>query len=65
MMEVCRHIEKIAPTDTTVLLLGESGTGKEILARAIHDLSTRNANTFVAINYAAIPDNLLESELFG
>ncbi len=65
MMEVCRHIEKIAPTDTTVLLLGESGTGKEILARAVHDLSSRNAKTFVAINCAAIPENLLESELFG
>ena len=65
MIEVCRHIEKIAPTDTTVLLLGESGTGKEILARAVHELSSRNAKTFVAINCAAIPENLLESELFG
>lgn len=65
MMDVCRHIEKIAPTDTSVLLLGESGTGKEILARAVHELSGRNDHTFVAINCAAIPENLLESELFG
>lgn len=65
MMEVCRHIEKIAPTDTTVLLLGESGTGKEILARAVHELSSRSEQTFVAINCAAIPETLLESELFG
>ena len=65
MLDVCRHIEKIAPTDTSVLLLGESGTGKEILARAVHELSSRNGKTFVAINCAAIPENLLESELFG
>ncbi len=65
MLDVCRHIEKIAPTDTSVLLLGESGTGKEILARAVHELSSRNGETFVAINCAAIPENLLESELFG
>lgn len=65
MMDVCRHIEKIAPTDTSVLLLGESGTGKEILARAVHELSSRKDKTFVAINCAAIPENLLESELFG
>ena len=65
MIEVCRYVEKIAPTDTTVLLLGESGTGKEILARAVHELSTRGDKPFVAINCAAIPENLLESELFG
>lgn len=65
MLDVCRHIEKIAPTDTSVLLLGESGTGKEILARAVHELSARDGKTFVAINCAAIPENLLESELFG
>jgi len=65
MLEVCRRIEKIAPTDTTVLLLGESGTGKEVLARAIHELSPRRERRFVAINCAAIPDTLLESELFG
>ena len=65
MMQVCRKIEKIAPTDITVLLLGESGTGKELLARALHSLSTRKEERFVAINCAAIPENLLESELFG
>jgi len=65
MLEVCRRVEKIAPTDTTVLLLGESGTGKEVLARAIHELSPRRERRFVAINCAAIPETLLESELFG
>ncbi len=65
MLAVCRMIEKIAPTDVTTLLLGESGTGKELLARALHRLSPRADNRFVAINCAAIPENLLESELFG
>ena len=65
MLAVCRMIEKIAPTDVTTLLLGESGTGKELLARALHRLSPRVDNRFVAINCAAIPENLLESELFG
>ena len=65
MQEICRRIEKIGPTDASVLLLGESGTGKEILARALHELSPRRGNDFIAINCAAIPDTLLESELFG
>ncbi len=65
MQRICRTIEKVAPTSATVLVLGESGTGKELLARALHDLSPRHASRFVAINCAAIPDTLLESELFG
>ncbi|HUI62131.1 MAG TPA: PEP-CTERM-box response regulator transcription factor [Steroidobacteraceae bacterium] len=65
MRSLCRAIEKVAPTNATVLLLGESGTGKELLARALHRLSSRAHQQFVAINCAAIPDNLLESELFG
>jgi two-component system NtrC family response regulator len=65
MHEVCRMIERLAPTDITVLLLGESGTGKEVLARALHGLSPRAGKPFVAVNAAAIPENLLESELFG
>ncbi|MCH7822398.1 MAG: PEP-CTERM-box response regulator transcription factor [Proteobacteria bacterium] len=65
MLAVCRMIEKIAPTDVTTLLLGESGTGKELIARALHRLSPRSEQNFIAINCAAIPENLLESELFG
>jgi two-component system, NtrC family, response regulator len=65
MLKVCRTIEKVAPSDASVLLLGESGTGKEVLARGLHELSSRIKERFVAINCAAIPDNLLESELFG
>jgi two-component system NtrC family response regulator len=65
MMQVCQTVEKVAPTDATTLLLGESGTGKELLAHALHDLSSRSKQRFVAINCAAIPDTLLESELFG
>jgi two-component system, NtrC family, response regulator len=65
MRSLCRAIEKVAPTNATVLLLGDSGTGKELLARALHRLSVRSHQPFVAINCAAIPDTLLESELFG
>jgi len=65
MLEVCRMVEKVAPTNATTLLLGESGTGKELFARALHSLSDRVDKPFVAINCAAIPDSLLESELFG
>ncbi|WP_324780043.1 PEP-CTERM-box response regulator transcription factor [Thiobacillus sedimenti] len=65
MLKICRTIEKVAPANATVLLLGESGTGKEVLARGVHELSPRAGKRFVAINCAAIPDTLLESELFG
>ena len=65
MLQVCRIIEKVAPTNASTVLLGESGTGKELLARALHSLSPRVDKRFVAINCAAIPENLLESELFG
>lgn len=65
MQRVCRTIEKVANSNATVLLLGESGTGKELLARGLHESSPRKNERFVAINCAAIPDNLLESELFG
>jgi two-component system NtrC family response regulator len=62
---ISRKAEKIASTDITTLLLGESGTGKEVFARSIHEHSQRKDNNFVAINCASIPENLLESELFG
>jgi two-component system NtrC family response regulator len=65
MLDVCRTIEKVAPTDVTTLLLGASGTGKERFAQALHGLSNRRDKKMVAINCAAIPENLLESELFG
>ena len=65
MLKMCRTVEKVAPADATVLVLGESGTGKELIARSIHSLSGRSEGRFVAINCAAIPENLLESELFG
>lgn len=63
--EVFRLISKVAPTDTTVLLLGESGTGKELIAKAIHYASKRKRRPFVTVNCSAIPENLMESELFG
>jgi two-component system, NtrC family, response regulator len=65
VLKVCRNVEKVAPSDATVILLGESGTGKEILARALHQSSARREKRFMAINCAAIPEALLESELFG
>jgi two-component system NtrC family response regulator len=65
MLRICRTIEKVAPSSVTVMLLGESGTGKEVLARGLHNASPRRDARFVAINCAAIPETLLESELFG
>ncbi len=65
MLRLSRTVEKVAPSTATVLLLGESGTGKEVLARGLHQASNRRAAKFLAINCAAIPENLLESELFG
>ena len=65
MLKVARTIERVAGADVSVMLLGASGTGKELLARAVHDLSPRRDGGFVAINCAAIPENLLEAELFG
>ena len=65
MLRISRTIEKVAGSNATVMLLGESGTGKEVLARGLHEASPRRGERFVAINCAAIPDNLLESELFG
>lgn len=65
MLSVCQKIEKVAPTDVSVMLYGDSGTGKELLARALHDISPRHHQKMISINCAAIPDNLLETELFG
>lgn len=65
MKNICRMVEKIGQSDVTATLIGESGTGKEVLARAIHRFSKHPESPFVAINCAAVPENLMESELFG
>lgn len=65
MQEIYRRIEKVAATDTTVLILGESGTGKELVAKALHDRSNRKKGPLISVNCAAIPETLIESELFG
>ena len=65
IQDACRQLQRVADTDATVLLLGESGTGKELFARALHHLGARHGGPFVALNCAAIPENLLENELFG
>ena len=65
LQKVLAMVETVAPTDSTVLIYGETGTGKELIARALHDLSSRSKNAFVKLNCAAIPTGLLESELFG
>jgi len=65
LKRVLADVETVAPADSTVLIYGETGAGKELIARAIHNLSSRKANAFVKLNCAAIPTGLLESELFG
>src|SRR5689334_5090613 len=65
MLELYEQIERVAATDATALIVGESGTGKELIARTIHEHSTRKSGAFVAVNCGAIPDELIEAELFG
>jgi len=65
LRRVLKLVETVAPTDSTALIYGETGTGKGLIARAIHDLSSRHPGTFVRLNCAAIPSGLLECELFG
>ncbi|MBE0558198.1 MAG: sigma 54-interacting transcriptional regulator, partial [Proteobacteria bacterium] len=65
MQEIREIIRQVAPTDITVLITGESGTGKEVIARAVHGLSKRSAKTMVTVNCGAIPEGIIESELFG
>ncbi len=65
LREVLGHVDLVAPADSTVLILGETGTGKELIARVIHERSRRAAGPFIAVNCAALPDTLIESELFG
>src|SRR3546814_7703001 len=65
MQEIYRVLARLMPTDLTVMIYGESGTGKELVARALHDYGKRRRGTFVAVNMAAIPRELIESELFG
>ena len=65
MHELFRRIRKVAQTNSTVLINGESGTGKELVARGIRDLSNREGQEMISVNCAAIPENLIESELFG
>jgi len=65
MKEIGRRVHKVAPTDSTVLILGESGTGKELIARALHEMSNRSSGPMISVNCASIPETLIESELFG